>query len=174
MSTFTAPPSRPASTVLKPVSAHGFDPLSSVTDDPGDENTSQARFAIDGNPGTAWHTQYYFSNPRFGGLKSGTGLILDMGRPVAVTSVTVTLGPVPGANVRIEVGNNGSRAPATLAKFTTVAQERNVSGRVKFPARGVPERKFVLIWFTKLPPQVPGSASRFEAEIFSVVVRGSY
>jgi hypothetical protein len=44
---------------------------------------------------------------------------------------------------------------------------------VKFPARGVPESRFVLIWFTKLPPQVSGSASRFEAEIFNVVVRGS-
>ena len=68
--------------VLKPLSAGGFDPLSTVANDPGNENTGQARFVIDGDPATAWHTQYYLGNPRFGGLKSGTGLILDMGRPV--------------------------------------------------------------------------------------------
>ncbi len=167
------PPSSPAVTVLKPVSAHGFDPLSSVTADPSDENTSQAAFAIDGDPGTAWHTQYYFGNPRFGGLKSGTGLILDMGKRIAVASVTVTFGQVPGTTVRIEVGNHDARAPATLQTFTTVAHQRDVSGRVKFTAHAAPEGRFVLIWFTKLPPRTPGSASQFEAEIFNVVVRGS-
>jgi hypothetical protein len=167
------PPSAPPVTALKPVSAHGFDPLSSVAEDPGDENTNHASFAIDGSPDTAWHTQYYFGSPKFGGLKSGTGLVLDMGKPVAVTSVTVTFGPVPGANVRIEVGNDDTRAPGTLRTFTTVARGRDVSGRVKFPARPAPEGRFVLIWFTKLPPQTPGSESRFEAQVFNVVVRGS-
>ena len=144
-----------------------------MADDPGNENTNQASFAIDGSPGTAWHTQYYFGNPKFGGLKSGTGLILDMGKRVAVASVTVTFGPVPGANVRIEVGNDDTRAPATLQTFTTVARGRDVSGRVKFTAHAAPEARFVLIWFTKLPPQTLGSANRFEAQIFNAVVRGS-
>ena len=166
-------PSAPQVTALKPVSAHGFDPLSSVADDPGNENTNQASFAIDGSPDTAWHTQYYFGNPKFGGLKSGTGLILDMGKRVAVASVTVTFGPVPGASVRIEVGNDDTRAPATLQTFTTVARGRDVSGRVKFTAHAAPEARFVLIWFTKLPPQTLGSANRFEAQIFNAVVRGS-
>ena len=167
------PPSAPPVTALKPVSAHGFDPLSSVAEDPGDENTNEASFAIDGSPDTAWHTQYYFGSPKFGGLKSGTGLVLDMGNPVAVASVTVTFGPVPGANVRIEVGNDDTRAPATLPTFTTVARGRDVSGRVRFPAHAAPQGRFVLIWFTKLPPQTPGSESRFEAQVFNVVVRGS-
>jgi hypothetical protein len=159
--------------VLMPVAAYGFDPLASVADDPGDENTSQARFAIDASPGTAWHTQYYFGSPRFGGLKSGTGLILDMGKPVEVSSVTVTFGPVPGANVRIEVGNSDTRAPATLRAFTTVARQRDVSGTVRFVTRAAAERRFVLIWFTRLPPQTPGSTSVFEAEVYNVTVRGT-
>ncbi len=163
-----------AVTILKPVAAHGFDPLSSVADDPGDENTSQARFAIDADPGTAWHSQYYVGNPRFGGLKSGTGLILDMGKPVDVSSVTVKMGPVPGANVRIEVGNSDTRAPATLHTFTTVASKRDAGGTVLFTAHAAAESRFVLIWFTRLPPQAAGSASLFEAEIFDVVIRGTH
>jgi hypothetical protein len=164
----TAPP-----VALTPVAAHGFDPLSSAADDPGDENTDRAGFAIDGSPGMAWHTQYYFGNPRFGGLKSGTGLILDMGKPVEVSSVTVTFGPVPGANVRIEVGNSDTRAPATLGTFTTVAHERDVGGTVQFAARPAAESRFVLIWFTRLPPQTAGSTGVFEAEVFNVTVRGT-
>jgi hypothetical protein len=166
-------PAAPPVTVLKPVSAHGFDPLSSLANDPGDENTNLAPLAIDGNPATAWHTQYYFGNPRFGGLKTGTGLILDMGKRVAVSSVTVTFGPVPGANVRIEVGDDDARAPATLGTFTTVARQAGAGGRVRFAAHPAPEARFVLIWFTRLPPQTQGSTSRFEAEIYNVVVRGS-
>jgi hypothetical protein len=155
------------------VAAHGFDPLSSAAGDPGDENTSQARFAIDASPGTAWHTQYYYGNPRFGGLKDGTGLILDMGKPVAVSSVTVTFGPVPGANVRVEVGNSDARAAATLRTFTTVARRRDVSGTVRFSARPAAESRFVLIWFTRLPPQTAGSTGLFKAEIANVTVRGT-
>jgi len=167
------PSTAPAVTVLKPVTALGFDPLSSPTADPGNENSNQAHFAIDGNPATAWHTQYYFNNPTFGGLKSGTGLILDMGKPVTLSSLTVTFGPIPGANVRIEVGNSAARAAATLQTFTTVARGNNVSGPVPFTAHGHARGRFVLIWFTKLPPKTAGSTTRFEAEIFNVVVKGS-
>jgi hypothetical protein len=159
--------------VLKPVAARGFDPLSGAADDAGDENTDQARFAIDGSPGTAWHTQYYVNNPKFGGLKNGTGLILDMGKPVELSSVTVTLGPVRGADVRIEVGNSGTRSPPTLRTFTTVSRKGGAGGTVHFTARTAAKGRFVLIWFTRLPPQTPGSASLFQAEVFNVTVHGT-
>jgi len=164
---------RAAVGVLKPVAARGFDPLSGAADDAGDENTDQARFAIDGSPGTAWHTQYYVNNPKFGGLKNGTGLILDMGKPVELSSVTVTLGPVRGADVRIEVGNSGTRSPPTLRTFTTVSRKGGAGGTVHFTARTAAKGRFVLIWFTRLPPQTPGSASLFQAEVFNVTVHGT-
>jgi hypothetical protein len=162
----------PGASVLTPVAAAGFDPLSGPAEDPGNENTAQAHLAVDGNPATAWHTQYYLGNPRFGGLKSGTGLLLDMGRRVRVSSVTVTLGPVPGADLRVEAGNSDTRAPATLRGFTTVARQRNAAGTVTFSARAAAAARFVLLWFTRLPPQTPGSTGLFQAEIFNVVVRG--
>jgi hypothetical protein len=166
-------PSAPGSavSVLKPVSAHGFDALSPASADPGNENDYQAPRAIDGNPVTAWHTQYYFSNPRFGGLKTGTGLILDMGKAVRLSSVTVTFGPVPGANVRIELGNSNVRAPGTLPSFTTVARANGVSGPYTFSVHSTATGRYVLIWFTKLPPKA-AQANRYEAEIFNIAVRG--
>jgi len=159
-------------TVLKPVSAQGYDPLSSVADDPGNENTGQARYAIDGDPATAWHTQYYLNNPRLGGLKSGTGLILDMGRAVRLSSVTVSFGNVPGVNAQIKVGNSNLRSPAALRMFTTVSRRAGVGGTVRFPEHSAVTGRYVLIWLTRLPPQTAGSAGTYEAEILNVTVRG--
>ena len=170
-----ATPSRPVrparqAAVLTPVSAHGFDALSSPGSDPGDEVDNLAGDAIDGDPATAWPTQYYDGNPVFGGLKTGTGLILDMGRQVRLRSVTVTFGPTPGADVGIEVGNENTLAASTLSTFTTVARARDVGGRYTFKCTGSAQGRYVLIWFTKLPP---AGSDRFQAQIFNIVVRGS-
>lgn len=160
--------------VLSPASAHGFDALNTPAQDRGNENDNEAPRAIDGNPKTAWHTQYYVGNPVFGGYKSGSGLILDMGSAVHLASVKVTFGPVPGADVRIEVGNSNTRSPATLKSFTTVAQASNVGGTYTFQAHGTATGRYVLVWFTKLPPRTAKSHNQFEAEIFNIVVRGSH
>ena len=164
-----ARPAGPAAAVLTPVSAHGFDALTSPGSDPGDENDDLARYAIDGNPATAWQTQYYYGNPVFSGLKTGTGLILDMGRPIRLRSVTVTFGPAPGADVSIEVGNHNTRAASTLSTFTTVARAQDIGGTYTFTCTGPARGRYVLIWFTKLPSAGSG---RFQARIFNIVVRG--
>jgi hypothetical protein len=159
--------------VLTPVSAHGFDALSTQAEDPGNENDQQARFAVDRNPETYWNTQYYLGSPVFGGTKTGTGLILDMGKRVRLASVTVTFGSIPGADVQIELGNNSTRAPSTLSRFTTVARASNVSGSYTFTVHSHATGQYVLVWFTRLPPQTSSSQNRFEAKIYNIVVRGS-
>jgi hypothetical protein len=161
-----------AATVLTPVSAHGFDPLSSPANDPGDENDDLAKFAIDSSPTTFWHTQFYLGNPVFGGIKTGTGLILDMGKQVQLSSVKVVFGSIPGANVQIKLGNNNTRAAGTLSTFTTVASGTNLAGSHTFTATSHAKGRYVLVWFTKLPPQA-GSSNSFEAQIYNIVVRGS-
>ena len=162
------PTGRPA-VVLEPVRAAGFDVLESPEQDPGDENSVTAPQAIDGNPATAWHTQYYLGSPVFGGLKKGSGLILDMERPVRISSVTVTFGPVPGADVSIEVGNRDTLGAATLATFRTVARAVDVGGTHTFKAARLTKGRYVLIWFTKLPPTGTG---QYAAQIFTVAIRG--
>jgi hypothetical protein len=168
----SAPPSVAANTVLKPVGAGGYDALG-LANDPGNEDNGGAGLAIDGSPSTAWHTQFYDNNPVFGGLKAGTGLLLDMGKPVSLRSVQITFGPQAGANVAIEVGNNKSVSPQGLASFTRVAKRKHLGGGTQiFPATGTARGRYVLIWFTKLPPQ-PGSSTVFQAFVYNVVVRGS-
>ena len=76
-----------AAQALTPVSATAFGPLGESDGD----NPELARLAIDGSPATAWHTQWY-ATAAFGNLKPGTGLLLDMGRTVTITSAQSMLG----------------------------------------------------------------------------------
>jgi len=92
-----------------------------------------------------------------------------MGRAVRVRSVTVTFGSEPGADVAIEVGNDDALAASTLPSFTTVAAADGVGGTHTFRITRPAWRRYLLIWFTKLPPTGPG---RYQAQISNVVVRG--
>ena len=154
---------------LTPVSAQAFE-----------DNPAGANLAIDNNPATDWQTFWYRDNPVFGGLQQGSGLILDMGRSVRLSSVTVTFGPIPGANVQIKIGNPAQPVPpqnepgvaqATASSMTTVAQQEDVGGTVTFPVTSSASGRYVLIWFTKLPPMA-GQPNHYQADIFNVVVKG--
>ncbi len=153
---------------LTPVSAHGFDALD-TSGDPRDENDNLARYAIDQSSVTSWQSQYYLGNPVFGGLKAGSGLIVDMGRKVRLKSVTVTFGSAPGADVSIKVGNDDTLAASALPTFTTVATGDGVGGWHTFKATKRTRGRYVLIWFTSLPP---ASQGKYDAEIFNVVFHG--
>jgi hypothetical protein len=161
-------PSSGQTAIITPVSASGFDALNPA--DTGDENTNQAKNVLDHNP-AGWQTQEYLGSPFLGHLKAGTGLILDLGKPAQVSSVTVTFGAMQGANVQIKVGNSDVRSKANLNSMTTIASASNVSGSHTFTARIKATGQYLVIWFTKLPP-VAGNASKFMAQVFGVVVHG--
>ena len=158
---------RPASGPLKPVGASVYNPLGSS----GDDDPAAAQNAIDGSTSTAWHTSYYFS-PAFGNLKKGTGLILDMGRQVRLSQVVVQFGATCCADVQIEIGNSNTSSQAALGTFTSLGRSAAAANSTTFnvvakQATG----RYVLIWITSLP-QLAGTAGRYEALIYNVVVRG--
>lgn len=157
-------------TTLVPVKATGFDPLTSAKHDRSNENTQYALYAIDSSMRSAWDSQWY-KTAEFGGLKSGAGLLLDMGKPVTFRSVVVTFGSIPGADVKLLVGNSATRSAANLASMTTVAEASDVSGTVTFRISGSGAGRFLVIWLTKLPPK-PGGGHWFMAAVYNVVVRG--
>jgi hypothetical protein len=169
----TGSPTTPstAAQVLTPVRATGFDPLTSAHNDPGNEETALAHFAIDGNPHTAWDSQWY-GTARFGLLKAGSGLMLNMGKPVRYNSVTVTFDSQPGADVKLLVGNHGTRSKANFDSMTPIASASSPTGVYTFHITSKAAGQFLVIWFTQLPPE-PGSKGKFQAEVFNVVVRGS-
>jgi hypothetical protein len=169
----TAPKSTgPQVTTLTPASASGFDALHGPALDPADENSSMAPNLLDGNR-QGWATEQYKSSPFFGGLKAGSGLILDMGHAVRITSVVITFGAQPGADVQLKVGNSDARTAVNEQSMTTVAQAPNLAGgahtfTITTPVTG----RYLVVWFTKLPPMA-GPPGRYQAQIFNIIVRGT-
>ena len=93
-----------------------------------------------------------------------------MGKQVSLSSVQVTFGPTAGANVAIEVGNSNAISPTGLASFTKVAKRKHLDGGTQtFQTSSTAKGRYVLIWFTKLPPN---NAGQFQAFVYNVVVRG--
>jgi len=149
------------------VSAHGFDALTLT--DTGDENDSQAANVLTGTGG-GWNSQDYYS-AEFGDLKSGTGLILDMGQTVRLSSLTVQFGSSAGADVQIKMGSSPTRSAQNETSMATVASANDVGGSYDFKATSSATGRYLVIWFTKLPPAASGSG--FAAQILSIIVRGT-
>jgi cytoskeletal protein RodZ len=151
----THSPSVSPPATLNPVSVVAFGPGGTAQGD----NPQLASLAIDGNPANPWNTDWY-ATPNFGNLQAGTGLLLDMGRPVTITSAQITLGSTPGADLQLRAGN----VPA-LADMNTVATATNAGGVVQLtPTRSAPAR-YLLIWFTQLPPDNSGTYQAFVSGI---------
>jgi hypothetical protein len=115
-------------------------------------------------PSQPWYSQWY-TTPEFGELRSGTGILLDMGKTVTVADVRLVLGTAPGANVQLRAGN----APS-LADLPSVASARDVSGTVRLAATAPAKGRYVLIWFTRLPPDLAG---HYQISVYRAVVDGS-
>ena len=154
----SASPSTASNVVLKPVSATAVD------------NPGEAAAVIDGSATTDWHSQFYIGNPVFGGLKKGTGLLLDMGTQVKLSQVDVQFGSTCCTSIHIDLGNSAS--PASESGFSTVANSTKAAATTKFSVSSSAKGRYVLLWFTSLPP-LQGNSNEYEAQVYNVVVRGS-
>jgi transcriptional regulator with XRE-family HTH domain len=159
----TSPPSSspspkptPRARPLTPAGAQALG-VSGQGDDPAD-----AHLAIDGNPGTAWHTDWY-TTAAFGNLYAGTGLLVDMGRPVKITSARIQFGSAHGGSFQLRVGRHPSLAGSRPVAHGVPAGAAHL--RLASPARG----RYVLIWFTSLPVDATGN---YRASVSDLRLRG--
>ncbi len=160
--------SAPASAAaLKPVSDSTFNIFGNDSEDSQD-----APQAIDNSLQTAWATDYYKGRANFGGLKQGTGLLLDMGKAVKLSQVEVLFGSQCCTTAEIYLGNSSATSKTALNNFTKVAPSATVSGNHVFTANSSATGRYVLIWITSLPP-MQGNSSQYQALIYNIVVRGT-
>ena len=87
----------------------------------GQENTDQVPNAIDGVPATAWTTSRY-KTATFGGLKTGVGLLLDLGKPTDLHTVQVGF---TAAGAKVELRVSDTAPTARRRDLTTVAAGRD-------------------------------------------------
>jgi hypothetical protein len=153
-----APASTPAPRVLTVASLAAFGPAGLADGD----NPQGAGQALAGDPAAPWDSDWYAS-PGLDGAP-GTGLLLDMGRTVTVTSVRVSLGGKPGATLQLRAGRE-----AALAGLPQVASVSDAGGTVDLRPSAPVHVRYVLIWFTQLPPDPAGT---YQASIYQVIVRG--
>ncbi|GAB7049287.1 protein kinase family protein [Catenuloplanes indicus] len=139
--------------------------------DPGPNSNGDdrpdANLAIDGDDGTSWDTSTY-NTRKFGNLKPGIGLLIDLGSPRQVSSVKVQLGE-KGISAQLltgesdPAGGNTGASNATLMGFdeqirTTYTQigkgfENHDAPTLAFIDGFDPDAKYqyLLVWFTELP-----------------------
>jgi cytoskeletal protein RodZ len=145
--------------------AQTLTPASAAAYGPGGrgDNPERAALAIDHNPASAWHSDWYTS-PRFGNLQQGTGLLVRLGHPETITAARISLGGAPGAGLELRVGD----APS-LGSMSAVARADGASGTVSLrpssPARG----RYVLVWFTRLPRDSTGT---FQVSVRDIKLEG--
>lgn len=157
----------PVNAVITPVAVHDFDPEGRDArgrPDPA-ENPKEVPRAVDDNPDTGWTTLTY-AGADLGGLKSGVGLLLDLGADRSVQVIRLTIKGTP-TSIEAYVAPPGDDAPPTsLADMLKVgsitADRREATLRLDSPVA----TRFVVVWLTQLPAYRNG----FRGEIDRVTV----
>ena len=156
--TVTSPSESGADLVpVQGVAADDFDPEG----DPPEENPDDAANAVDGDPGTSWSTSTYQQQLGPGGLKSGVGLLLDLGESREVGAL------------RLDLAGNGTE----FAVYLTDEPPTGVAGLTPADAEGLPDGvvglsgastgRYLVLWLTALPQTGDG---RFRGEVVDVTV----
>jgi hypothetical protein len=157
----TEQPAAPATPTVRPVvSTRDYDPLGN-----GSENADRTGLAVDGDLATAWPTQTYFDPLEL--QKAGVGLLLDLGSPVSVTDVDLTLlGQSSDVEVRV-APEDATEAPATPEGFIQVDRVEQAGTSLTLSGDERTTR-YVLMWFTRLPTVDDG----WRGGVAEAVVRG--
>lgn len=146
----SAAPSGPVSHKIAKVT--DFDPEADGGNN--EERPGEVARAWDKNPKTAWTTLRYLNNPKLGGLKPGVGLLVDLGRPVQVGRVVVSLqGSPTGLQVLVPAKDpTGATAPTdSIKSWRKIAENPKAGARAELRPSSVTETRYVLVYLTSLP-----------------------
>ncbi|MCZ7440660.1 protein kinase family protein [Micromonospora sp. WMMC241] len=151
--------------------------------DPKSKDRAEVRDAekvIDGTDEEGWETQTYRNNGKFGGLKDGMGIWIDLGAPHTVKSVQATLSSA-GAAAELRTGTNGDFPSSSTGDKQLVAAYPTVIGQpfessdsgTNMIFNGFdPAKKYqyLLFWITELPEKDSGG---WKLGVQEITVQGS-
>jgi hypothetical protein len=124
----------------------------------GTENDEAAGNAIDRRQDTSWTTEGYKS-ARFGQLKDGVGLVLDLGSARRPRQLDLSL-ISGGADFTLYAADGDAIPPGLQEGWQKVGGQPDAPEDVTVDLSGDAHR-YYLVWFTNLPPD----GSRFRAGI---------
>ncbi|UXY28668.1 protein kinase family protein [Streptomyces sp. HUAS TT20] len=141
-------PKKPTSGTPIPIKgARDFDPFSDQTEKPADIGK-----VYDSSTTSYWQTDFYLS-PKFGNLKPGVGVILDLGKVQQVGKVTVTFVGQTSVELRAAGADAGSE-PTSFDAYTKTADGSGTTVVLQ-PGKSLKTR-YLLVWLTKLPADNEG------------------
>jgi len=139
----TTTPSVTEPTPFTDLSADDFDPQGS---EPREENPESVPNAVDGDPTTSWSTSSYRQNFGPAGLKTGVGLVVDLGGTKGVRQVVVT---TEGGQTSLAAYVT-SEPPTGVAGLTPVGTASG-TGELTITLDEAVSGQYVTIWLTLLP-----------------------
>jgi serine/threonine protein kinase len=139
----TTTPSVAAPTPFTDMVADDFDPQGS---EPREENPDSVPTVLDGDPATSWSTSTYRQNFGPAGLKTGVGLVIDLGGTKGVRQVVVT---TAGGQTSLAAYVT-STAPTGVAGLTPVGTASG-TGELTIDLDEAVSGQYVTIWLTLLP-----------------------
>jgi len=148
-------------TVLTPASVQDFDPEG----DPSEENPELVGNAHDGDPSTAWITMRYNDGPELV-IKSGVGLLVDLGSEKEVSDVRVTLQGSP-TDVHLLAAPKGTSAPTDVDGLDEVASVTGAGATADLAPSDPVTTRYLVVWLTSLPSVSGG----YQGGVAEIVVR---
>ncbi|RYB94043.1 hypothetical protein EUA93_06565 [Nocardioides oleivorans] len=157
----SASPSVVAPTPFTGLVADDFDPQG---DPPQDENPDEVPNVVDGDPATTWSTSTYRQNFGPGGLKTGVGLVIDLGATKGVRQVVVS---TEGGQTALAAYVT-SEPPTGVADLTPVGTAAG-TGDLTISLDEAVSGRYVTVWLTLIPSI---GADGFRGTISEVQVLG--
>ncbi|HET9078662.1 MAG TPA: hypothetical protein VFN68_17130, partial [Acidimicrobiales bacterium] len=114
------------------------------------DNPNETPLTFDGNPATYWQSEVY-TNPRFGNLYPGIGLVIDLGSSSGLHSLSVT-SPTTGWAGSAYVSSHDVGVGQPLSDWgSPTATKSGISGSTELSLSGRHGR-YVMLWITDLGP----------------------
>ena len=131
----------------------------------GEENPETVGNVIDGDDATTWTTLTYERSPRFGNLKPGVGLVLDLGEPTEVSQVDVAL---RGAPTSLALYSGGDQEPTGVQGLQRLGVQQGAGEQARFSLEQPARARYLVVWLTSLPAIAD---AQFRGEVAEIVVR---
>jgi hypothetical protein len=130
-------------------------------------------FVVDGDEETEWKTHHYRNNPKFGGLKPGMGILINLGKPRAVTSVRVQF-TAAGATTQMRFGTEDQGNSETSDKkihqtYQSLGEPEVAKANWAFGQFDETKKyQYLMVWITQLPAEGSG----FQIGVQEIAVEG--
>ncbi|MFJ9772853.1 serine/threonine protein kinase [Kitasatospora sp. NPDC101157] len=159
-----APSAHPTAHAPVPIGIKGVESYNPLGD--GLQGVESIKNAVDGDPGTAWTTGWFVDQfgPKPPALQSGTGLLVDLGSPQSVSSVTVQFqGGEQTAELRVPPAAVANPSQLKPDGFTTLAKKSG--NTVDYTLDSPVTTRYLLIWLTALTKDGDGKYRGHVAEV---------